>query len=75
MTLTGNPDGEDRFLGFEHGLPSLMKWMALKVWSLPAIGSLDTAADLFGCLMPIMITVSFLHLHSHVLDQILKCLT
>lgn len=46
VTLTGNPDGEDRFLGFEHGLPSLMKWMALKVWSLPAIGSLDTAADL-----------------------------
>ena len=24
-------DGKERFLGFEHGLPLLMKWMALKV--------------------------------------------
>lgn len=45
MILTGNPNGEDRFLGFEHDLPLLMKWMALKVCSLPAIGSLDTIAN------------------------------
>nr|POE66931.1 hypothetical protein CFP56_49511 [Quercus suber] len=45
VILTGNLDGEDRFLGFEHDLPLLMKWMALKVCSLPAIGSLDTVAD------------------------------
>ena len=43
--MIGNPDGEDRFLGFKHGLPLLMKWMALKVWGLPMIGSLDTASD------------------------------
>ena len=24
-------DGEERFLGSEHGLPLLMKWMALNV--------------------------------------------
>ena len=38
-------DGEERFLGFEHGLPLLMKWMALKIWGLPSICSLDTASD------------------------------
>ena len=45
VILIGNFDGEDRFFGFEHGLPLLMKWMALKVWGLPVIGSLDTASD------------------------------
>ena len=30
--------------GFEHGLPLLMKLMALKVWGLLVIGSLDTAS-------------------------------
>lgn len=38
-------DGEERFLGFEHGLPLLIKWLALKVWGLPSICSLDTAYD------------------------------
>ena len=70
MILIGNPDGEDRFLGFKHGLPLLMKWMALKVWGLPMIGSLIS----FGGLMPIMPTVSFLHPHFRVLGLILKCL-
>ena len=45
VILIGNLDGEDRFFGFEHGLPLLMKWMALKVWDLSVIGSLDTASD------------------------------
>ena len=45
MILIGIIDGEERFLGFEYGLPLLMKWMALKVWGLPVIGSLDTASD------------------------------
>ena len=38
-------DGEERFLGFEHGLPLLMKWMALKVWGLPSICLLDIASN------------------------------
>ena len=45
MISLGIVDGEDRFFGFEHGLPLLMKWMALKVWGLPAIDSLDTSSD------------------------------
>ena len=35
------PDGELQFLGFENGLPLLMKWMGLKVWNLPSITLLD----------------------------------
>ena len=35
------PDGELQFLGFEDGLPLLMKWMGLKVWNLPSITLLD----------------------------------
>nr|POF23166.1 hypothetical protein CFP56_70946 [Quercus suber] len=35
------PDGELQFLGFEAGLPLLMKWMGLKVWNLPSITLLD----------------------------------
>ena len=34
-------DGELQFLGFEDGLPLLMKWMGLKVWKLPSITLLD----------------------------------
>ena len=41
----GIVDGEERFFRFEHGLPLLMRWMALKVWGLLAIDSLDTAFD------------------------------
>ena len=41
----GIVDGEDRFFRFKHGLPLLMKWMALKVWGLLAIDSLDIAYD------------------------------
>ena len=33
----GIVNGEERFFGFEHGLPLLMKWMALKVWGLLTI--------------------------------------
>ena len=33
------------FFRFEHDLPLLMKWMALKVWGLSVIGSLDAASD------------------------------
>ena len=29
--VIGVLDGEERFFGFEHGLPLLMKWMALRV--------------------------------------------
>ena len=35
------PDGELQFLGFEYGLPLLMKWMRHKVWNLPSITLLD----------------------------------
>ena len=45
MISLGIIDGEERFFGFEHGLPLLMKWMALKVWGLLAIDSLDTMSD------------------------------
>ena len=45
MILIDNPHGEDRFFGFKHNLPLLMKWMALKVRDLPVIGSLDTVFD------------------------------
>ena len=45
MISLGIVDGEERFFGFEHGLPLLMKWMALKVWGLPTIDSLDTTFD------------------------------
>ena len=38
------PDGELQFLGFEDGLPLLMKWMGLKVWNLPSITLLDDGA-------------------------------
>nr|POE96571.1 hypothetical protein CFP56_44573 [Quercus suber] len=38
---SAGPDGELRFLGFEDGLPLLMKWMRLKVWNLPSITLLD----------------------------------
>ena len=41
----GIVNGEERFFGFEHGLTLLMKWMALKVWGLPTLDSLDTASD------------------------------
>ena len=34
-------DGKLQFLGFEDGLPLLMKWMGLKVWKLPSITLLD----------------------------------
>ena len=37
-------DGELQFLGFEDGLPLLMKWMGLKVWNLPSITLLDDGA-------------------------------
>nr|POE53773.1 hypothetical protein CFP56_76938 [Quercus suber] len=45
VILIDNPDGEDWFFGFKHGLPLLMKWMTLKVRSLPVISSLDTISD------------------------------
>ena len=45
VILIGIIDGEERFLGFEYGLPLLMKWMALKVRGLPLICSLDIASD------------------------------
>ena len=45
MILIGILDGEERFFGFEHGLPLLMEWLALKVWGVPTIGSLDTVSD------------------------------
>jgi len=45
VILLGIVDGEERFFGFEHGLPLLMKWMALEVWGLSAIDSLDTVSD------------------------------
>ena len=45
MISLGIVDGEERFFGFEHDLPLLMKWMSLKVWGLPAIDSLDTTSD------------------------------
>ena len=45
MISIGILDGEERFFGFEHGLPLLMKWMALKVWGLSTIDSLDTASN------------------------------
>ena len=35
------PNGELQFLGFEDGLPLLMKWMGLKMWNLPSITLLD----------------------------------
>nr|POE69350.1 hypothetical protein CFP56_08605 [Quercus suber] len=38
------PNGELQFLGFEDGLPLLMKWMGLKVWNLPSIALLDDGA-------------------------------
>ena len=38
------PNGELQFLGFEDGLPLLMKWMGLKVWNLPSITLLDDGA-------------------------------
>ena len=37
---------EERFFRFEHGIPLLMKRMALKVWALLAIDSLDIASNL-----------------------------
>ena len=45
MISLGIVDGEERFFGFEHGLPLLMKWMALKVWGLSTIDLLDTTSD------------------------------
>ena len=36
-----SPDGKLQFLGFENGLPLLMKWMGLKVWNLSSITLLD----------------------------------
>ena len=36
-----SPDGELQFLGFENGLPLLVKWMGLKVWNLLSITLLD----------------------------------
>nr|POE83761.1 hypothetical protein CFP56_06082 [Quercus suber] len=45
VILLGIVDGEERFFRLDHGLPLLMKWMALKVWGLLAIDSLDTASD------------------------------
>ena len=38
------PNSELQFLGFEDGLPLLMKWMGLKVWNLPSITLLDDGA-------------------------------
>nr|POE96266.1 hypothetical protein CFP56_54051 [Quercus suber] len=38
------PNGELQFLGFEDGLPLLMKWMGSKVWILPLITLLDDGA-------------------------------
>ena len=45
VILLGIVDGVERFFRFEYGLPLLKKWMALKVWGLPTIDSLDTASD------------------------------
>ena len=45
MISLGIVDSEEKFFGFEHGLPLLMKWMALKVWGLPTIDSLDITFD------------------------------
>ena len=42
----GVVDSEERFFRFKHGIPLLMKWMALKVWALLAIDSLDIASNL-----------------------------
>ena len=38
------PNGELQFLGFEDGLPFLIKWMGLKVCNLPSITLLDDRA-------------------------------
>ena len=75
MISIGILDGEERFFGFEHGLPLLMEWLALKVWGVPTIGSLDTVSDFIWMLILIMLTGSFLLLHFCVLGLILKCLT
>ena len=37
-------NGKLQFLGFENGLPLLMKWMGLKVWNLPSITLLNDGA-------------------------------
>ena len=44
MVELARPNGELQFLGFEDGLPLLMKWMGLKVWNLPSITLLDDGA-------------------------------
>ena len=44
MVKATSPNGELQFLGFEDGLPLLMKWMGLKVWNLPSITLLDDGA-------------------------------
>ena len=75
MISIGILDGEERFFEFKRGLPLLIKWMALKVWGLPVIGSLDTAFDFIGSLILIMPMGSFLLPHFHALGLILKCLT
>ena len=41
MVELARPNGELQFLGFEDGLPLLMKWMGLKVWNLPSITLLE----------------------------------
>ena len=37
MVGAAGPSGELQFLGFENGLPLLMKWTGLKVWNLLSI--------------------------------------
>ena len=48
MVKATSPNGELQFLGFEDGLPLLMKWMGLKVWNLPSITLLDDGLTLLG---------------------------
>ena len=44
VVRAARPNGELQFLGFENGLPLLMKWMGLKFWNLPSITLLDDGA-------------------------------
>ena len=44
VVRVAGPNGELQFLGFENGLPLLMKWMGLKVWNLPSITLLNDEA-------------------------------
>ena len=46
VVRAARPNGELQFLGFEDGLPLLIKWMGLKVWNLPSITLLDDGAHI-----------------------------